>query len=52
MTGDYGAFVTSWLRSLRARNLSPATITVYAAAAGQLGEHLTEVGVVDVAAIE
>jgi integrase/recombinase XerC len=49
--GDYGAFVGSWLRSLRARNLSPATITVYEAAAGQLGGHLAAADIVDVAAI-
>ena len=41
----------SWLRSLRARNLSPATITVYAAAAGQLGDHLAAAGIGDVADI-
>jgi site-specific recombinase XerD len=52
VTGDYSVFVASWLRSLRARNLSPATITVYAAAAHQLGQHLVDVGIVDVAEIE
>jgi site-specific recombinase XerD len=49
--GDYDAFVESWLRSLRARNLSPATVTVYAAAARQLGEHLADARVEDVAEI-
>lgn len=48
MSGDYGAFVESWLRSLRARNLSPATITVYLAAADQLGDHLATARVADV----
>jgi integrase/recombinase XerC len=49
--GDYGAFVGSWLRSLRARNLSPATVTVYQAAARQLGDHLAGAEVFDVAEI-
>jgi site-specific recombinase XerD len=51
MSGDYGAFVESWLRSLRARNLSPATITVYRAAADQLGDQLAAARVADVADI-
>ena len=52
MSSDYGPFVESWLRSLRARNLSPATITVYAAAAKQLGDHLGSHGVENVAGVE
>lgn len=52
MTGDYAPSVESWQRSLRSRNLSPATRTVYAAAATQLGDHLDALGIENVADIE
>ena len=44
--------MTSWQRSLRARNLAPKTIKTYLEAAGQLVDHVTAVGVQHVAEIE
>ena len=38
--GDYGSFVRSWVRSLRARNLSPKTVKTYREAAEGLGTYL------------
>lgn len=45
------SLVRLWLRTLRARNLSPATISTYRASAEQLAAHLHEAGVTEVAAI-
>ena len=36
-SGDYSSFVRSWVRSLRARNLSPKTVKTYREAAEGLG---------------
>jgi integrase/recombinase XerC len=38
--GDYGSYVRSWVRSLRARNLSPKTVKTYREAAEGLGAYL------------
>ena len=54
---DLEALLASWLRSLRARNVCPATLTTYSAGARQLAAFLAERGVatareVDRAALE
>jgi site-specific recombinase XerD len=49
---EIGSLLTSWQRSLRARNLAPKTIKTYLEAAGQLVDHVTAVGVQHVAEIE
>jgi integrase/recombinase XerC len=38
--GDYASYVRSWVRSLRARNLSPKTVKTYREAAEGLGVYL------------
>jgi integrase/recombinase XerC len=38
--GDYGSYVRSWARSLRARNLSPKTVKTYREAVEGLGAYL------------
>jgi integrase/recombinase XerC len=43
-SGDYGSFVRSWVRSLRARNLSPKTVKTYREAAEGLGAYLARTG--------
>lgn len=40
MAYDLRPMVASWIRSLRARNLSPNTLRIYSRAAGQLSEFL------------
>ena len=52
MDNEIGSLLTSWQRSLRARNLAPKTIKTYLEAAGQLVDHVTAVGVQHVAEIE
>jgi site-specific recombinase XerD len=42
--GDYASYVRSWIRSLRARNLSPKTIKTYREAAEGLGAWLARTG--------
>jgi site-specific recombinase XerD len=49
---EIGSLLASWQRSLRARNLAPKTIKTYLEAAGQLVDHVTAVGVQDVAEIQ
>ena len=51
--GDYGSFVRSWVRSLRARNLSPKTIKTYREAGEGFGAYLARTkGTADLAAIQ
>ena len=38
--GDYASYVRSWVRSLRARNLSPKTVKTYREAAEGLAAYL------------
>src|ERR1022692_2994772 len=40
--GDYGSYVRSWARSLRARNLSPKTVKTYREAAEGLSAYLAK----------
>ena len=42
--GPLDALIASWLRSLRARNLSAQTLATYAAAAHQFDAHLAAAG--------
>ena len=52
-SGDYSSFVRSWVRSLRARNLSPKTVKTYREAAEGLGGYLARTkGPADLAAIQ
>jgi integrase/recombinase XerC len=52
-SGDYSSFVRSWVRSLRARNLSPKTVKTYREAAEGLGAYLARTkGPADLAAIQ
>ena len=52
-SGDYSSFVRSWVRFLRARNLSPKTVKTYREAAEGLGGYLARTkGPADLAAIQ
>lgn len=42
MRPDFELLTRSWLRSLRARNLSPATVELYGSTAGQLAAFAAE----------
>lgn len=49
--GPLEALSSSWIRSLRARNLSATTLATYRIAADQLDEHLAALGVPDVESV-